>query len=159
MEIDWAAFQPELKAAIVNTNPTLVANLVDLSYRLDELEDAHFWACHGRHLGPREGTMKFEKLFAKLLYLKAIASARLGEHPQAVEELCEGLKFVTRERIETEGPGDIRVLKAMKSAICEHESRRLGRCGGKRVWKILEFVYEDGSSESVQGHHTATYVD
>ncbi len=87
MEIDWAVFHPKLKADNVNTKLTLVANLADLNYRLDELKDAHVWACHDTHLDPREGTMKLEKLFAKLVFLKAIASARLGKHPQAVEKL------------------------------------------------------------------------
>lgn len=68
-------------------------------YGLDELEEAHFWACEATTpIKSNRGKPElYEKCYAKLVYLKAIASARLDKRPQAVEELCEGLKDVSKE--------------------------------------------------------------
>lgn len=121
---DWTTFQPGLPDAIIATWLNLVTNLALLHYRLEEWEDAHVWACYATQIDPRKNVMN---LHAKLVYLKAMSSARLSKHPQAVEELCEGLKFVTKEaykdkqllamrrevRFEIKGLGGIRLLKAM----------------------------------------------
>ena len=118
---------PSLPCVIIDAYLILIANLAFLHYRLDQFEDAHFWACQATEFNPRSEGMQREHFHAKLVYLKAIASARLGNHPQAAEELCEGLRLVTREaykdkrllamrreaRHEMKGLGGIRLLKAM----------------------------------------------
>ena len=104
-------------------------NLAISHYRLHEFEEAHFWACRAtipvdsKHGKPK----RFENCYAKLVYLKAIASTLLDKRPQAVEELCEGLKHVRKEvykdqklvvmrryaRYQIDVLGSITVLKAM----------------------------------------------
>lgn len=124
---EWLALHPELPGAIVDTYLTLVVRLAFTSYRLDAFEDVHLWACDATRFDPNGRAMGRENSYAKLVYLKATASARLGRHPQAVEELCEGLKLVTKEayrdkqllamrremRYQIKGLGGIRLLKAM----------------------------------------------
>ena len=124
---DWTKFYPGLPGAIMTMWLTLVANLTLLHCRLGEWEEAHIWACFATRYDPRQNLMKRGNFHAKLVYLKAMSSARLSKHPQAVEELCEGLKFVTKEaykdkqllamrrevRFEVKGRGGIRLLKAM----------------------------------------------
>lgn len=118
---------PILHNAVVDADLILLSNLAFLHYRLDRLGDAHFWACEATKFDPSSGWMQHDNYFAKLVYLKAIASTRLGKHQQAVEELCEGLRLVVREaykdkrllamrreaRHEIKGLGGIRLLKAM----------------------------------------------
>lgn len=128
VEPESAGFHPELIGAIVDTSTTLVAHLVFLHYRLDDMDDTHYWACNALQYGSRRSmTTRRENLYAKLVYLKAIASARMGRQARAVEDLCEGLKAVTRDaykdrelvamrreaRYRIKGLGGIRVLKAM----------------------------------------------
>lgn len=124
---DWTGFYSGLQGAVVDMYLALAANLAFSHFSLDEWGDANFWACDATRWGPRRGTLQRENWYAKLVYLKAIASARLGKKPQAVEELCEGLKPVPREsykdkkliamrreaRFQIKGLGGIRVLKAM----------------------------------------------
>lgn len=77
----------------------LKGNLAGSHYGLGEFEEAHFWACQAIiPFKSKYGKPKlYEAFYAKLVYLKAIASARLDKRSQAVEELCEGLKHVTKE--------------------------------------------------------------
>lgn len=124
---DWTAFQPGLQGAIIDTYLILLADLAFLHYTLDELDDAHLWAYQATKSDLRSSRMRRQNLGAKLVYLKAMASARLGKHAQAIDELCQGLKFVTREaykdrqlvavrrevRYQIKGLGGITVLKAM----------------------------------------------
>lgn len=124
---DWTAFHPGLQGAIVNTYLILLADLAFLHYNLDELDDAHLWAYQATRSDLRSPRMRHQNLGAKLVYLKAMASARLGNHARAIDELCQGLRFVTREaykdrhlvavrreaRYQIKGLGGITVLKAM----------------------------------------------
>ena len=122
--LDWTDFHPDLPGTVVETYLALEVSLAFSHYSLDEWEDAHFWACNASEYGPRKN---YDNCYARLIYVKAIASARLGKHEQAIKELCEGLKFVNRElykdkqlvairreaRYQIKGLGGIEVLKAM----------------------------------------------
>lgn len=124
---DWTEFHPEMQGTVVETYLALEVSLAFSHYSLDEWEDAHFWACDASEYGPRKGAMQHESCYARMIYVKAISSARLGNHQQAIKELCEGLRFVTREsykdkqlvamrreaRYQIKGLGGIEVLKAM----------------------------------------------
>ena len=120
-------FHPELQDIGVDMYLVLEVSLAFSYYSRDEWEDAHFWACDASEYGPRKGAMQHENCYARMIYVKAISSARLGKHEQAIKELCEGLRFVTREsykdkqlvairreaRYQIKGLGGIEVLKAM----------------------------------------------
>ena len=80
----------------MNIHLDLLFSFAFLHYKLNEFEDAHFWACHVLKCRVA-GLMRHEDSYAITVYIKAIASVRLGEHHRAVEELCEGLKAVSRE--------------------------------------------------------------
>lgn len=124
---DWTDFHPELQLKIVDTCLALEVNLAFSCYSLDEWEDAHFWACGASDYGPRQGAMQHENCYSRIIYVKAIASARLGKHEQAIKELRDGLRFVTREsykdkllvamrreaEFQIKGLGGMEVLKAM----------------------------------------------
>lgn len=82
---------------------TLRANLAFAHYTLEEFEDAHFWALDAIRLGPRKATLHWETLHAKTVYVQAIASTRLGNYKQGVDELCNGLRLVRQEVYVDEG--------------------------------------------------------
>ena len=95
---DWPELHPQQYEIANGTKITLMTDLAILHYNLGEFEDAHFWACDGAYVGPGTQMAQFETLFAKLVYVKALASIQLGRFWPGVEELCKGLLFVT-ERV------------------------------------------------------------
>ena len=77
---DWVKLHPQQFQTAIDTRCTLLADLAFLHYRLEEFEDAHFWAQNARTYGCTSGTLQAEMLYAKLVYLQAMASTRLGDH-------------------------------------------------------------------------------
>ena len=93
---EWARLHPQQCQTAIDTRFTLLADLALLHYRLEELEDAHFWARTASSYGHTSGTLQSEMLYAKLVYLQAMASTRLGDHQQGADELRSGLRLVRK---------------------------------------------------------------
>ena len=74
------------------------ANLAVFHYRLEEWEDASFWACFH---GPNEmyflGTLSWMRIHAQMTYIAAISYVLLHNRKKALEEIYWGLTSMTKD--------------------------------------------------------------
>ena len=91
---DWVELHPKQFKIANGRVHHIMTQLAVLHYNLQQFEDAHFWACRGTYIGPGVQTVQLGKPFAKLIYIKAIASIKLGDYRKGVDGLCDGLNLV-----------------------------------------------------------------
>lgn len=108
MEINCIGFYFETDHDVLEYYVLLVRSRAFVHYKLDELEDARIWARDAIELGKRGISMECQSSYARLVYIKAIASARLGDRESALREMCDEMRIVCRDVVKDTRLDDLR---------------------------------------------------
>ena len=97
MRRNWAALHPGTERVALASEVLSRAQVAFLHFSLEEFDDAYFWASSPPLNDRITDMFGWERLQAKVVYLRALASVRLGNRQRGVKELCDGLGFVMKE--------------------------------------------------------------
>ena len=93
---DRGALLPGAESVTYRTRLNIRANLASLHYRLEEWEDAKFWASNwARYELEILKTLPWKLIHAKLVYIAAISSVLIDKREKALKWIYWGLKSVT----------------------------------------------------------------
>ena len=136
METNWTGLHPGLDQSIFCLYVILLCNRTFADY------DASIWARDAAQHSPRGNSPERQSSYAKLVYIEAIASARLGKRELAVEQLCDGLSNVS-----------IDVYKEVRLVDLRHTARSLLEgLGGLQMLEAMGFHGLSRNSKEVKMH-------
>ena len=99
---DWVALHPDKKNKAYITRLALRYDLAASNFQVREFNEARYWIYHPRLLDWQLRPWNWEPLRVSVVYLRAAASAFLGESQRGVRELWFGLGSVRPEVYEVE---------------------------------------------------------